>query len=177
MVISRATIAVTAAVAFAAAGTGTALASDATSSATRATQECQPGTLKATTTQLGTEQAGMNHAGTFLKLTNTGNVTCVISGYAGLALEGSGHTALTTQTEHSDTYFAADPGRHDVTLQAGDSAYADLVWTHTGADTAAARYLQISPTGGNSHSTVAFKQDVDNGDLSVTAWSDAPPTI
>ncbi len=177
MVISRATIAVTAAVACAAAGTGTALASDATSSATRARQECRPGTLKATTTQLGTEQAGMHHAGTFLKLTNTGDDACVLSGYAGLALEGSGHTALPTQAEHGDTYFAADPGRHDVTLQAGDSAYADLVWTHTGAGTAAAHYLQISPRGGNAHSTVAFEQDVDNGDLSVTAWSDTPPAV
>ncbi|MEU4918639.1 DUF4232 domain-containing protein [Streptomyces parvus] len=177
MVISRATIAVTAAVAFATAGTGAAFASDATSSTARATQECQPGTLQATTTQLGTEQAGMNHAGTFLKLTNTGNVTCVLSGYAGLALEGGGHTALPTRTEHGDTYFATDPGPHDVTLQAGDSAYADLVWTHTGADTAAAHYLQISPTGGNAHSTVPFEQDVDNGDLSVTAWSDTPPAV
>ncbi|NEB82092.1 DUF4232 domain-containing protein [Streptomyces sp. SID14478] len=175
MAISRITLAATAAVALAAAGTGTALAADATSSAAHATQECQPGTLKAATTQLGTEQAGMNHAGTFLKLTNTGNVTCTLSGYAGLALEGSGHSALKTHTEHGDTYFATDPGRHDVTLQAGDSAYADLVWTHTGAGTAAAHYLQISPTGSNAHSTVTFKQEVDNAKLSLTAWSDTPP--
>ncbi|MEU6841657.1 DUF4232 domain-containing protein [Streptomyces sp. NPDC046716] len=178
MAITRATIAVTAAaLAFAAAGTGTALASSAASDSTRSTQECQPGTLKATTTQLGTEQAGMNHAGTFLKVTNTGDATCTVSGYAGLALEGSGHTALTTHPDHGNTYFAQDPGSHTVTLQADDSAYADLVWTHTGADTAAAHYLQISPTGSNAHSVVPFEQDVDNGRLSVTAWSDTPPAV
>ncbi|MEU0472271.1 DUF4232 domain-containing protein [Streptomyces olivaceus] len=82
----------------------------------------------------------------------------MLSGCAGLASEGSGHTALPTQTGHGDTYFAADPGRHDVTLQAGDPAYANLVWTHTGAETAAAHHLQMSPTGGNAHSTVAFEQ-------------------
>ncbi|MFD8565895.1 DUF4232 domain-containing protein [Streptomyces sp. NPDC059639] len=176
MALSRAGIAAIAALAFAAAGTGTALASDVTPETARSTQECQSGTLKATTTQLGTEQAGMNHAGTFLKVTNTGDTTCALSGYAGIALEGSGHTALTTQPEHGDTYFTKDPGNHTVSLQAGDSAYADLVWTHTGADTAAAHYLQMSPTGSNSHSVVPFKQDVDNGRLTLTAWSDTPPT-
>ncbi|GAA2346028.1 DUF4232 domain-containing protein [Streptomyces kunmingensis] len=174
MAISRAAVAVAATVAFAGAGAGTALASDVTPDAT---QVCQPGTLTATTTQLGTEQAGMNHAGTFLKVTNTSDNTCTFSGYAGLALEGSGHTALTTHSEHGNTYFAQDPGEHTITLQSGDSAYADLVWTHTGASTATARYLQISPTGSNTHSVVAFKQDVDNGRLSVTAWSDTPPTV
>ncbi|MBZ6136689.1 DUF4232 domain-containing protein [Streptomyces olivaceus] len=99
----------------------------------------------------------MNRAGTFLKLTNTGNDACVLSGYAGLALEGGGHAALPTQTGHGDTYFAADPGRHDVTLQAGDSAHVNLVWTHTGAETAAAHHLQMSPTGGSAHSTVAIE--------------------
>ncbi|MEU0640418.1 DUF4232 domain-containing protein [Streptomyces albidoflavus] len=174
MAIARIAAAVTATLAFAGAGAGTALASDVTPGTA---QVCQPGTLKASTTDLGTEQADMNHAGTFLKVTNTGDSTCTFSGYAGLALEGSGHTALTTHSEHGNTYFAQDPGEHTVNLQAGDSAYADLVWTHTGAGTAAAHYLQISPTGSNSHSVVPFEQDVDNGRLSVTAWSDTPPTV
>ncbi|MER5950236.1 DUF4232 domain-containing protein [Streptomyces sp. NPDC001904] len=177
MALSRATVAVTAPLAFAAAGTGTALASGAPSDTAGAAQACQPGTLKATTTHLGSEQAGMNHAGTFLKVTNTGDTTCTLSGYAGIVLEGSGHTALSTHPDHGNTYFAQDPGSLAVALQADDSAYADLVWTHTGADTAAARYLQISPTGGNAHSVVPFKQDVDHGRLSLTAWSDTPPTV
>ncbi|WP_240529194.1 DUF4232 domain-containing protein [Streptomyces antioxidans] len=141
----------------------------------QATSECQPGTLKGTLDSAGTSQAEMNHRGTFLKVTNTGDETCVISGYAGLALEGAGHTAIKTTTRHGSTYFATDPGTHPITLAPGKSAWADLVWTTTGADTAHAKYLQISPTGSNSHSTVTFSKDLDNGTLSLTAWSPEPP--
>ncbi|WP_413800072.1 DUF4232 domain-containing protein [Streptomyces iranensis] len=141
----------------------------------QATSECQPGTLRGTLDSAGTSQAEMNHRGTFLKVTNTGDETCVISGYAGVALEGAGHTAIKTTARHGSTYFATDPGTHPITLAPGKSAWADLVWTTTGAGTAHAKYLQISPTGSNSHSTVAFNQDLDNGTLSFTAWSAKPP--
>ncbi|MBF8171105.1 MULTISPECIES: DUF4232 domain-containing protein [Streptomyces] len=172
MKVTRTAVAVTAALAIAGLGTTAAVAADTQ----QAAQECQPGTLKATTADLDDGQHGMNHEGTYLKVTNTGDVTCAISGYAGLALEGAGHTAIATDAEHGDTYFAQDPGEHQVTLEAGDSAYADLEWTHTGADSADAHYLQISPTGSNSHSTVPFAKEVDNSALTVTAWSDTPPT-
>lgn len=141
----------------------------------RATAECQPGTLKATLDSAGTSQAEMNHRGTFLRVTNTGDETCVISGYAGVALEGAGHTAIKTTARHGNTYFATDPGAHPITLGPGKSAWADLVWTTTGVETAHAKYLQISPTGSNSHSTVPFAEDLDNGTLSLTAWSSKPP--
>ncbi|MCQ8190905.1 DUF4232 domain-containing protein [Streptomyces rugosispiralis] len=141
----------------------------------QATSECQPGTLRATLDSAGTSQAEMNHRGTFLKVTNTGDETCVISGYAGVALEGAGHTAIKTNARHGSTYFATDPGAHPITLAPGKSAWADLVWTTTGAGTAHAKYLQISPTGSNSHSTVAFNHDLDNSTLSLTAWSAKPP--
>ncbi|TMU95103.1 DUF4232 domain-containing protein [Streptomyces sp. DASNCL29] len=142
---------------------------------TQAASECQPGTLRGTLDSAGTSQAEMNHRGTFLKVTNTGDETCVISGYAGVALEGAGHTAIKTTARHGSTYFATDPGTHPITLAPGKSAWADLVWTTTGAGTAHAKYLQISPTGSNSHSTVAFNHDLDNGTLSLTAWSAKPP--
>ncbi len=141
----------------------------------QAASECQPGTLRGTLDSAGTSQAEMNHRGTFLKVTNTGDETCVISGYAGVALEGAGHTAIKTTARHGSTYFATDPGTHPITLAPGKSAWADLVWTTTGAGTAHAKYLQISPTGSNSHSTVAFNHDLDNGTLSLTAWSSKPP--
>ncbi|MGW8556826.1 DUF4232 domain-containing protein [Streptomyces tubercidicus] len=54
-------------------------------------------------------------------------------------------------------------------LKPGKSAYADLVWTHAGPSEKA-KYLQVSPTGSNSHSIAAFDNDVDGGALSVTAW-------
>ncbi|MGW7486133.1 DUF4232 domain-containing protein [Streptomyces sp. NPDC054786] len=168
---------VTAAVALAAgASAGIASAAGTAGSGAAAAGECEPGTLKATTTSAGSSQAGMNHAGTYLKVTNTGESACAISGYPGLALEGAGHTALKTTAHHGDTYFAKDPGAHQVTLKPGKSAFADLVWTHAGPSSAQAKYLQVSPTGSNSHSVVAFDNAVDGGALSVTAWSAKLPS-
>jgi hypothetical protein len=140
-----------------------------------AVSPCAMGTLKATLDTGGTSQAGMNHLGTFLRVWNTGRQACSLSGYAGLALEGTGHTAIKTTAKHGSTYFATDPGTHPVILKPGGSAWADLVWSHTGASMAHAKYLQISPTGSNSHSTVAFDQSVDNSTLSLTAWAPKPP--
>ena len=157
-------------------GAGAANAAD-THPATSHSAACQPGSLKVVLDSAGQEQAGMSHEGTFLRVTNTGKTTCTFRGYPGLALEGTGHTALKTTARRGSTYFMQNPGIHPVTLKSGASAWADLVWTHTGARTAHAKYLQISPTGSNSHSTVAFNQDVDNGTLSVTAWSAKAPSL
>ncbi|MFF3542941.1 DUF4232 domain-containing protein [Streptomyces platensis] len=157
------------------AGAGAGVASAAGSGASAA-GACQPGTLKVTTTDAGSGQAGMNHEGTYLKVTNTGSGTCAISGYPGLALEGAGHTAIKTTAHHGDTYFAKDPGVHQVTLKPGKSAYADLVWTHAGPSSAQAKYLQVAPTGSNAHSVVGFDKAVDGAALSVTAWSATPPS-
>ncbi|MFI5523752.1 DUF4232 domain-containing protein [Streptomyces platensis] len=148
----------------------------AAGSGTSAAGACRPGTLKVMTTDEGSGQAGMNHEGTYLKVTNTGSGTCAISGYPGLALEGAGHTAIKTTAQHGDTYFAQDPGVHQVTLKPGKSAYADLVWTHAGPSSAQAKYLQVAPTGSNAHSVVGFDKAVDSGALSVTAWSATPPS-
>ncbi|MEI5132425.1 DUF4232 domain-containing protein [Streptomyces libani] len=49
---------------------------------------CRPGTLKVTTTDAGSSQVGMNHEGTYLKVTNTGNSTCAIGGYPGAGAGG-----------------------------------------------------------------------------------------
>lgn len=168
----RTAVTVAAAVALAA-GAGAGTASAAASAGPGAA--CAPGTLKVTTTSAGSSQIGMNHQGTYLKVTNTGGSTCAIDGYPGLALEGAGHTALKTTPHHGDTYFAKDPGAHRITLKPGGSAFADLVWTHAGPSSAQAEYLQVSPTGGNAHSVVAFDNAVDGGKLSVTAWSATPP--
>ncbi|MFI7099169.1 DUF4232 domain-containing protein [Streptomyces sp. NPDC050161] len=170
----RTALIATAAVALAG-GMTAGVASAATTGASAA-GACQPGTLKVSTTPGDGSQSGMNHAGTYLKVKNTGKTACSFSGYPGLALEGKGHTALKTTARHGDTYFAKDPGVHKVTLKPGQAAYADLVWTHTGASTAHAKYLQVSPTGSNSHSVISFDQEVDNGTLSVTAWSAKLPT-
>jgi hypothetical protein len=156
-------------------GTGTAFAATPAAASAPA---CQPGSLKAVVTTAGTSQEDMNHQGTFLKVTNVGKKSCKLAGgYAGLALEGAGHKALRTTVDHGRTRFTKDPGKHTVTLKHGASAWADLVWTHTGAGTAHAKYLQISPTGSNAHHTVAFNQPVDHGVLTVTAWSAKRPKI
>ncbi|MFE1174043.1 DUF4232 domain-containing protein [Streptomyces sp. NPDC058773] len=159
----------------ASAGMASAAGAPGATGAGAAAAACAPGTLKVTTTDAGSSQAGMNHQGTYLRVTNTGGSTCAISGYPGLALEGAGHTALKTRAQHGDTYFAKDPGVQQVTLKPGKSAYADLVWSHAGPSSAQAKYLQVSPTGGNAHGVVAFDNAVDGGKLEVTAWSATPP--
>lgn len=164
----------TAAVALAV-GVGAGMASATGAAGSGAAGACEPGTLKVTTTSAGSSQVGMNHEGTYLKVTNTGTSACAIGGYPGLALEGAGHTALKTTAHHGDTYFAKDPGAHGITLKPGKSAFADLVWTHAGPSVQA-KYLQVSPTGSNSHGVVAFDKAVDGGKLSVTAWSATPPS-
>ncbi|NJQ00307.1 DUF4232 domain-containing protein [Streptomyces zingiberis] len=176
MSLSRTAIATTAVLSLVGLAGGSAVASAGGSqTAAGAAEACQPGALRAATSDIDEHQVGMNHEGTYLKVTNVGDSACTFSGYPGLALEGAGHTAITTETTRGDTYFVQDPGEHEVTLQAGDSAYADLAWTHTGEDAVDARYLQISPTGSNSHSTVPFEKVVDGGALTVTAWSDTLP--
>ncbi|PBC86872.1 MULTISPECIES: DUF4232 domain-containing protein [unclassified Streptomyces] len=165
---------VTAAVALAV-GAGAGMASAAGAAGSGAAGACRPGTLKVATTSAGSSQIGMNHEGTYLKVTNTGTSACAIGGYPGLALEGAGHTALKTTAYHGDTYFAKDPGAHRITLKPGKSAFADLVWTHAGPSVRA-KYLQVSPTGSNSHGVVAFDKAVDGGKLGVTAWSATPPS-
>lgn len=170
----RTAVTVTAAVVLAAgASAGIANAAGAGGSGAAAAGACAPGSLKVTTTSAA-GQAGMNHVGTYLQVTNTGNSTCTISGYPGLALEGAGHSAIKTTVYRGDTYFAKDPGAHPVTIKPGQGAYADLVWTHAGPSKQA-KYLQVSPTGSNAHSILAFDQAVDGGKLSVTAWSATPP--
>ncbi|GES28161.1 DUF4232 domain-containing protein [Streptomyces angustmyceticus] len=169
----RTAVTVAAAVALAA-GAGAGMAS-AAGTAGPGAAACAPGALKVTTASAGSSQIGMNHQGTYLKVTNTGGSTCAMDGYPGLALEGAGHAALKTTPHHGDTYFAKDPGARRITLKPGKSAFADLVWTHAGPSSAQAKYLQVSPTGGNAHGVVAFDNAVDGGKLSVTAWSATPP--
>lgn len=160
------------------AGAGAASASGAGSATPDAPlQVCRPGTLKASLSEDDGRPGGMNHAGRFLRVENTGKSACTLKGYAGLAMESPGHEAIRTVADQGDTYFAKDPGAHTITLESGADAWADLEWTHTGADSAKAGYLQISPTGSNSHSTVPFDGEVDNGTLSVTAWAAEKPDI
>ncbi|WP_433859588.1 DUF4232 domain-containing protein [Streptomyces kronopolitis] len=172
----RTAVTTTAAVVLAAgASAGIAAAAGTGGPGAAAAGACAPGTLKVTTTTAGSGQAGMNHEGTYLRVTNTGTGTCAISGYPGLALEAAGHSAIKTTVHRGDTYFAKDPGAHRVTLKPGKSAYADLVWSHAGPSVKA-KYLQVSPTGGNAHGILPFAKDVDGGSLSVTAWSATPPS-
>ncbi|MFF9479662.1 DUF4232 domain-containing protein [Streptomyces sp. NPDC014733] len=154
-------------------GAGVASASPAGATATAA---CAPGTLKVSQAPLPEGSAGMMHAGFYLVAKNTGKSTCTFQGYPGLALEGKGHTAINTVVHHGDTYYAKNPGVHEVTLKPGKAAYANIEWTHSGANAAKAKYLQASPTGSNSHSVISLDDAVDNHKLNVTAWAAKKPT-
>ncbi|MER7024620.1 MULTISPECIES: DUF4232 domain-containing protein [Streptomyces] len=159
-----------------AAVTGAGVASAAPAGAT-ATAACAPGTLKVSQAPLPEGSGGMNHAGLYLVAKNTGKTACTLKGYPGLALEGKGHTGLKTVVQHGNTWYAKNPGVHAITLQPGKAAYANLAWTHSGADAAKAKYLQVSPTGSNAHGVIALDDLVDNHKLDVTAWAAKKPTL
>ncbi|MDI5962151.1 DUF4232 domain-containing protein [Streptantibioticus silvisoli] len=157
------------------AGAGVATAAAPAAHVTAAkTSPCQPGTLAAHTVG---DQYETSTFGTLLQVTNHGTRSCTVSGYAGLGLEGAGHKAVKMTVKHGSTEFTHNSGTRAITLKPGASAWADLAWTNTGDDSANAKYLQISPSGSNSHSTVAFSHLIDNGALTETAWSTSKPTI
>ncbi|MGW1839098.1 DUF4232 domain-containing protein [Streptomyces sp. BBFR2] len=157
-------------------GAGVASASPADATATAASA-CAPGTLKVGKAYLPEGSGGMNHAGIYLVAKNTGKKTCVIKGYPGLALEGKGHSGLKTSVHHGNTYYSKDGGARAITLKPGKAAYANLAWTHSGANAAQAKYLQVSPTGSNAHGVIALDDLVDNHKLDVTAWAAKKPKV
>ncbi len=118
----------------------------------------------------------MNHEGTYLRFENTSGKTCALRGYPGLGLEKAGHAKAATDVRWGSTYFAQDPGKKTVYLKNGASAWADLVWTHTGADAVHAKYLEVTPPAATAHRTLAFDKIVDNGTLNVTSLSATPPS-
>ncbi|MEV0265019.1 DUF4232 domain-containing protein [Streptomyces sp. NPDC050617] len=156
-----------------AAGTANAAAPTAT-----ATPTCAVSGLRITLDDNGDggSQHGMNHEGTYLRFKNTTGTTCALRGYPGLGLEKAGHAKAATDVKWGSTYFAQDPGKKTVYLKSGASAWADLVWTHTGANAVHAKYLEVTPPAATTHRTLAFDKIVDNGTLNVTSLSATPPT-
>lgn len=120
-------------------------------------------------------QAGMNHDGSFLVVTNSSLQTCTIKGYLSLQLLDSKHQALHTTTDRGPTYFAADPGAHIVTLRPGQRASADLAYVNGGVGPARAvnpTYLQITTPGAKDGSfTIPFSatDGIYQGALGTTA--------
>ncbi|WP_316776529.1 DUF4232 domain-containing protein [Streptomyces sasae] len=145
-------------------------ASAAGTSSAKATPTCSAAALKAT---FGQQLAGgMNHEGVVIRLRNLSGKTCALRGYPGLGLENSAHRALTTHTHWGNTWYAKDPGKKTLVLKDGQSAEAVVAWTHANTGTSGAvhaSYLEITPPASTQHKTLAFRQWVDHGDLSVTA--------
>lgn len=167
--------AVAAAAMFAAtAGTTVAVAADHSGSTANETPRCATSDLKVSL-KTAEGQAGMGHAGEFLRIENTDSTTCALIGYPGLGLETSGHHAVSTEADWGPTYFDPDSTKATVYLQSGDSAWADLAWTQTGTDAVHSAYLEVTPPNATTHQTVSFSQVVDNGRLQVTALSDSVP--
>ncbi|MFJ4922761.1 DUF4232 domain-containing protein [Streptomyces sp. NPDC088725] len=174
------TVAVTgAAVLSAALCAGGAVAAETGASAS-ATPRCDTSDLSVSLSDGGQagSQSGMSHAGQFLRFRNTGSGTCALYGYPGLGLEDAAHKPLKTTAAWGNTYFTPNSGKHTVTLKSGQSAWADLAWTQTGADDAAkSQYLEVTPPGATTHRTLAFERVVDGGTLQVTALSSTVPHI
>ena len=121
---------------------------------------------------------GMNHQGIEVQLKTGTSHTCAVRGYPGLGLENAEHQTLKSTTTWGSTWYAADPGKHTITLKPGQSVQAVIAWTHADTGTSGARhaaYLQVTPPASTTHKTLTFKEWVDNGDLSVTALASSVP--
>lgn len=160
--------------------TGLATGSAGATERAATTPTCKLSGLKVTFDKGGVPDGvrnGMSHAGTYLRFKNTTDRTCILRGYPGLGLEGARHKPLTTKTEWGSTWYAKDPGKTNVTVEAGDSAWADLAWTQSGTDAVRSTSLKVTPPAETHSAVLSFDRVVDWGRLQVTALADAPPKI
>jgi len=136
----------------------------------RAPQRCSTGDLKASL-HADDNQAGVGNFGENLALTNTSHQTCTVYGYPGLGLQNGKHTVLPITVVWGSTYFAADPGRHTVTLKPGQSAWSDLAWNAPyGVKSVTPSYLEVTPPDETTHLTIGFAPGpINDGSLHVTA--------
>lgn len=152
----------------ASAGTVAYAAPDSAAQAT-GTPTCATSGLSAS---LGENLAGgMMHEGAVLKLKNTTDHSCALRGYPGLGLEDSEHNTLASDVTWGDTYYAQDPGKKTLTLEAGQSAESVIAWSHANTGTSDAQhaaYLVVTPPASTTHKTLKLDTWVDNGDLDVT---------
>jgi hypothetical protein len=120
-------------------------------------------------------QAGMNHDGSYIVVTNNSLQTCTIKGYLSLQLLDAHHQPLRTSEAKGATYFASDPGAHSITLKSGQQAAADLVYVNGGVNPDQAvkpTYLQITTPGAKDGSfTIPFStpSGIYQGGLATTA--------
>ncbi|MBB5939736.1 DUF4232 domain-containing protein [Streptomyces zagrosensis] len=163
-----------------ASATGSAAGDHARKASAAAVPTCKLGGLKVTLDDGGVDPGvrnGMSHAGIYLRFKNTTDHTCLLRGYPGLGLERTDHKALATKAEWGSTWYAKDPGKTNVRVESGDSAWADLAWTQSGTDAVQAGYLKVTPPAETKSATLRFDRLVDWGRLQVTSLADQPPKI
>jgi Protein of unknown function (DUF4232) len=125
-------------------------------------------------------QALVANRGFILTLTNIGNNSCSVDGYAGLKLENATHHVVHSTTHRGGTYFASDPGARLIVLSPGETVSADFAFgAGTGGSTdAVATYLLVAPPGTSRYLTVRIPGAplrIDLGKLFVTAMARHTP--
>ncbi len=124
----------------------------------------------------GTESGGSGAAGTIetsVTLRNTSSSTCVLGGYPGLLLIGSGGAALPTNVVRKGTYPFTSQAPTLVTLAPGQSGHVNIGYsdvphgTETTCPTATA--LQVIPPNATDHLTVAMTLAPCDGGTLVTS--------
>jgi hypothetical protein len=117
---------------------------------------------------------GMNHEGVMLTLKNTTRHTCALRGYPGLGLENARHQVLHSRTSWGSTWYATDPGKRTLFLKPGQTAQANIAWTHVNTGTSGAvkaSCLEVTPPASRAHKLLPFNEWVDFGRLDVTAMA------
>lgn len=171
----RRILALTAVTAAATVGLGVTSAQAATPHQAVSAPRCDTSGLRVTV-QNAPGQAGMSHDGVFLRFTNTSGHTCLLRGYPGLGLQDSAHKTLKSDVTWGSTYFDPTPGVRTLTLKPGADAWADLSWATAYPQITHSSYLVVTPPNARTYKTVAFKEPVGAGRLSVTALSLTKPS-
>ena len=104
------------------------------------------------TASLGGGGSGLSNVGQAIVLTNTGSVTCTVTGYPGIGLLDAAKHLDSTTVPRGGTYIYQDPRSHTVSLSPGASASAGLGYLNGGRSAYPANvacedvaYLSITP--------------------------------
>lgn len=123
---------------------------------------------------VGQVEAGLGHRASVLTLTNRDTVPRKVTGYPDLKVLAGDGTALDVRVLHETSYFAADPGPQDLTLQPGEKALSVLAWsaTVTSGDQHTGAAIAVVPIPGEPEQKQPLETDLGTTDtVKLSAWA------
>ncbi|HET6705125.1 DUF4232 domain-containing protein [Amycolatopsis sp.] len=133
-----------------------------------------PPPSKGLSLSVGQVEAGLGHRASVLTLTNLDAIPRKVTGYPALKVLAGDGTSLDVQVLHETSYFAADPGPQDLTLQPGEKALSVLAWsaTVTSGDKRTGAAIAVVPIPGEPEQRQPLETDLGTTDtVKLSAWA------